>query len=241
MRWAYMMQATEGEQDRRNSLSISGGERADAALAVPTIDSESECAARSIESPDLRHWSACMRELSLHILDVLQNSVEAGATQVELSIEEDLVGDLYVIIVQDNGRGIDKLTLARVFDPFYTTRKTRHVGLGLPLFKAATERCNGGLMIVSQVGVGTTLRAAFQHSHLDRAPLGDITGTLMSFILGGGCDLTYEHRVDGREFGFATSELKAELGEVSLLHPAVREWLREFIAEGEATLIPFSS
>jgi Histidine kinase-, DNA gyrase B-, and HSP90-like ATPase len=182
-----------------------------------------------------------MRELSLHILDVLQNSVEAGATLVHLAIEEDLASDLYVITVRDNGKGMDEATQARVFDPFYTTRKTRHVGLGLPLFKAAAERCNGDLTISSQVGVGTTLRATFQHSHLDRAPLGDITGTLMSFILGGGCDLSYEHRMDGREFSFNTPAIKAELGDVSLLHPAVREWLRDFIDEGEATLIPFSS
>jgi hypothetical protein len=201
------------------------------------LDAECECAARSIEAPDLRHWSACMRELSLHILDVLQNSVEAGATLVELSIEEDSAADLFLITISDNGRGMDEATLARVFDPFYTTRKTRHVGLGLPLFKAATERCNGGLTIVSQVGVGTTLRAVFQHSHFDRAPLGDIAGTLMSFILGGGCDLNYQHRLDGREFSFNTAEIKAELGDVSLLHPAVREWLRDFIAMGEATLI----
>jgi len=177
-----------------------------------------------------------MRELSLHILDVLQNSVEAGATLVYLVIEEDLAADLFVITIRDNGRGMDEATVERVFDPFYTTRKTRHIGLGLPLFKAATERCNGDLILTSQVGVGTMLQAEFQHSHLDRAPLGDITGTLMSFILGGSCDLSYEHRIDGREFSFDTAEIKAELGDVSLLHPAVREWLRDFIVEGEASL-----
>jgi Histidine kinase-, DNA gyrase B-, and HSP90-like ATPase len=177
-----------------------------------------------------------MRELSLHILDVLQNSVEAGATLVQLVIEEDLAADLFVITIRDNGRGMDEATLARVFDPFYTTRKTRHVGLGLPLFRAAAERCNGDLLLTSQVGVGTTLQATFQHSHLDRAPLGDITGTLMSFVLGGSCDLSYEHRVNEREFSFNTAEIKAELEGVSLLHPAVRAWLRDFVAEGEAAL-----
>jgi Histidine kinase-, DNA gyrase B-, and HSP90-like ATPase len=211
-------------------------ERVDAIPTEPILDAECECAARSIETPDLRHWSACMRELSLHILDALQNSAEAGATLVQLSIEEDLAADLFVIAIQDNGRGMDEETLARVFDPFYTTRRTRHVGLGLPLFKAATERCRGDLILTSRVGVGTTLRATFQHSHLDRAPLGDITGTLMSSILGGSCDLSYEHRVDGRAFAFNTVEIKAELEGVSLLHPAVRSWLRAFIAEGEATL-----
>jgi hypothetical protein len=177
-----------------------------------------------------------MRELSLHILDVLQNSLEAGATLVELVIEEDLTGDELVIVVRDNGRGMDQKTLARVVDPFYTTRKTRQVGLGIPLFQAAAERSNGSLGITSLVGEGTEVKAVFQHSHIDRAPLGDMTGTLLTFILGGVCDLAYLHRVNDRQFTFSTAEMRAGLGEVSLSHPAVREWLREYIAEGEGSL-----
>ena len=181
-----------------------------------------------------------MRELSLHILDILQNSVEAGATRVVLTIDEDLAADRLTITVEDNGRGIPREKLAELFDPFYTTRLTRHVGLGLPLLKAAAERCNGDVTLASEVGVGTTLTAAFQHSHLDRAPLGDLTGTLLTFILGGACDLWYAHRVlaaGEREFAFDTAEIRAELGDVPLSHPDVREWLRQFIAEGEAVLI----
>ena len=177
-----------------------------------------------------------MRELSLHILDVLQNSLEAGATLVELVIEEDLAADRLLITVRDNGRGMDQAMLAQVTDPFYTTRKTRQVGLGIPLFQAAAERCNGSLSITSQAGKGTMLSAIFQHSHIDRAPLGDMTGTLLSFILGGICDLIYRHCVNERRFGLSTSEIRAELGDVSLSHPAVREWLREYIAEGERSL-----
>jgi hypothetical protein len=197
---------------------------------------DGDCASRSIESPELIHWSACMRELSLHILDVLQNSLEAGATLVELTIEEDLTADRLTITVRDNGRGMDEAQLARIFDPFFTTRSTRHVGLGLPLFKAAAQRCKGDLTVTSELAKGTTLQATFQHSHVDRAPLGDITGTLVAFILGGACDVRYIHRVDGKEFGFHTANIKAELGEIPLTHPAVREWLQEFIAEGERDL-----
>jgi Histidine kinase-, DNA gyrase B-, and HSP90-like ATPase len=178
-----------------------------------------------------------MRELSLHILDILQNSLEAGATLVELAIEEDLAADRLVITIQDNGCGMDEATLAQVVDPFYTSRKTRHVGLGVPLFQAAAERCNGDLRITSQVGRGTMLSARFQRSHIDRAPLGDMTGTLLSFILGGVCDLSYRHRVDGRQFLLSTAEIKADLGDVPFSHPAVREWLREYIAEGERSLV----
>jgi len=177
-----------------------------------------------------------MRELSLHILDVLQNSREAGATLIELTIEEDLLSDRLTIMVRDNGRGMNETQLARIFDPFYTTRKTRHVGLGLPLFKAAAERCNGDLTITSQLEKGTTLQATFEHSHIDRAPLGDLAGALLVVILGGTCDIHYAHRVDGKEFEFDTADFRAELGEVPLTHPEVRKWLQEFIADGERDL-----
>lgn len=185
-----------------------------------------------------------MRELSLHILDILQNSGEAGATLVELTIEEDLAADRLAIVVRDNGRGIPPDVLLHVFDPFFTSRKTRHVGLGLPLLKAAAERCEGDVVLTSEAGVGTTVTAAFRHSHIDRAPLGDLTATLLSFILGGSCDLHYVHRVMAgrqgekaiREFEFHTAEIKAELGDVPLTHPAVRQWLQAFIAAGEAEL-----
>jgi hypothetical protein len=177
-----------------------------------------------------------MRELSLHILDALENSLEAGATRIELTIDEDLAADRLTVAIQDNGRGMSEEQLARIFDPFFTTRSTRHVGLGIPLFKAAAERCDGGLTIASQPGKGTTLRATFQHDHIDRAPLGNITGTLLAVILSGSCDLYYVHRVDGREFAFSTRDVRSGLGEVPLAHPRVREWLNDFIDEGEASL-----
>ncbi len=177
-----------------------------------------------------------MRELSLHILDALQNSLEAGATLVELTIVEDLAADSLTIIIGDNGRGMSEDQLARIFDPFFTTRSTRHVGLGIPLFRAATQRCNGDLTITSQLGEGTTLCATFQHSHIDRAPVGDIAGTLLSFILSGSCDLHYVHRVNGRAFEFRTDGIRTELGDIPLTHPKVRKWLQGFIAEGEQTL-----
>jgi hypothetical protein len=177
-----------------------------------------------------------MRELSLHILDALQNSLEAGASFIELIIEESLAADRLVITIRDNGRGMSEEQLSRVFDPFFTTRSTRHVGLGIPLFKAAAERCNGDLTISSQLGKGTRLQATFQHSHIDRAPVGDMTGTLLAFILGGQCDVHYVHQVGDQRFEFGTAEIRAELGDVPLTHPPVRKWLREFIAEGEGEL-----
>ena len=175
----------------------------------------------------------CMRELSLHILDALENSLEAGASCVELIVEEDLAADRLLIAIRDNGRGMSEAQLSRVFDPFFTTRTTRHVGLGIPLFKAAAERCHGSLILSSRPGAGTVLRATFQHSHIDRAPLGDLRGTLLAVILSGMCDVRYVHRVNGRTFEFHTADMRAELGDVPLTHPAVRKWLQEFIDEGE--------
>jgi hypothetical protein len=183
-----------------------------------------------------------MREQSLHILDVLVNSLEAGATCIELTIEEDLTTDRLTITVRDNGRGMDEAQLSRILDPFYTTRKVRHVGLGLPLFKAAAERCNGNLTVTSQPGQGTTVQAIFQHSHIDRAPLGNLTGTLVRFVVSAKCDMHYVHRVsktedeEARVFEFSTADIKAELGGAPLTHIAVQQWLHKFIAEGEAEL-----
>ena len=178
-----------------------------------------------------------MRELSLHILDALQNSVEAGASRVKLTIEEDVIADRLTIIIDDNGRGMDTETARKAVDPFYTTRKTRHVGLGLPLFATAAEQCNGSLTLESELGKGTSLKVTFQHSHIDRAPMGDICSSLLILLLSKSLvDLHYIHRVNRRQFEFDTTQIRAELGDVPLSHPSVRDWLSEFIAQGEREL-----
>jgi len=175
-----------------------------------------------------------MRELSLHILDALQNSAEAGASRVKLTIEEDMTADRLTIIIEDNGRGMDAETMKKAVDPFYTTRTTRHVGLGLPLFAAAAQQCNGDLTLESELGKGTSVKVVFQHSHIDRAPMGDICGSLLTLLLAKShVDLHYVHRVNGRRFEFDTAEIRTKLGDVPLSYPAVRDWLREFIAQGE--------
>jgi anti-sigma regulatory factor (Ser/Thr protein kinase) len=178
-----------------------------------------------------------MRELSLHILDALQNSVEAGASRVKLTIEEDRTSDRLTIIIDDNGRGMDVETVKKAVDPFYTSRATRQVGLGLPLFAAAAEQAGGNLTLESKVGMGTTLKVILQHSHIDRAPMGDICSSLLALLLSKSpVDLHYVHRVDRRQFEFDTAHIRAELGDAPLSHPAVRDWLCEFIAQGERVL-----
>jgi len=178
-----------------------------------------------------------VRELSLHILDILENALEAGATLVTLDINEDSAEDLLTLEISDNGRGMDTKTLEHVQDPFFTTRKTRRVGLGIPLLRAAAERCGGGLEIQSQLGVGTRLRVTFELDNIDRAPLGDMFGTLMGFVVSSSdCDLIYHHQVDDRSFDFDTRDIREAIGERSLTEPSIRSWLRAFISEGLSEL-----
>ena len=182
-----------------------------------------------------------MRELSLHILDMVENAIEAGAQHVGLAIVEDLDADRLSIAIRDDGRGMDAETVRAVRDPFFTTRTTRHVGLGIPLFAAAVERCAGALTIDSVPGEGTTIVAALEHSHIDRAPLGDMPATLMCILMRDqDLDVHYVHRVvkQGIESAFEldTAQIRQELDDVPLHLPSVRHWLGEFVAQGEQQL-----
>lgn len=156
---------------------------------------------------------------------------------VWLRVDEDLEEDRLTIEVEDNGRGMGEETMNRVKDPFFTTRKTRHVGLGLPLFAAATERCEGDLKVQARPGGGTRATAVFRQSHIDRAPLGDMPRTLLSFLLGEPfCDLVYCHRKGGNTYRLDTREVCRELGPVPLTHPTVREWLVQYLKQAEQSL-----
>jgi anti-sigma regulatory factor (Ser/Thr protein kinase) len=178
-----------------------------------------------------------VRELALHVLDILQNAVEAGATRVSLDIREDESADMLTITVGDNGRGMDAAGLAKATDPFYTSRTTRHVGLGLPLWSAAAERAGGRITVQSQPGVGTSVAASFRLSHPDRQPLGDVTGALLAFVLAERpVDLRYWHQTARGEFAFDTAEIRSTLADVPISHPAVRQWLAEYLAEGEESV-----
>ena len=178
-----------------------------------------------------------MRELALHLLDIAQNSVAAGATRIEIGVDEDIRRDLLRMCVKDDGRGMDEAMVARVVDPFVTSRATRKVGLGIPLLKAAAESCNGYLRISSAPGRGTTIEAAFQHSHIDRMPLGDVPGTLYTLIVGWP-DIRWilRYRVDGSTFEFDSQPIRQELGDIPLTEPSVLAFIRESLQEGVAGL-----
>ena len=176
-----------------------------------------------------------MKELSLHLLDIAQNSIAAGARHVDLGVEER--GEMLWLTVADDGRGMSPEFLASVTDPFTTTRTTRKVGLGLPLLRLAAEQTGGELRVESQLGVGTTVTATFHTDHIDCPPLGDTASTvsLLAQGLPEGMELTYTRKTERGEFRFVTAEIRAVLGpHVPLSEPEVAEWIRAYVAEGEA-------
>ena len=174
-----------------------------------------------------------MRELSLHILDIAENSVSAGGSRVEVSVIEETVNDRLSIVISDNGKGMDAETVSRVLDPFVTSRTTRKVGLGLPLLKAAAEGCNGELTIESEPGVGTTVQVSFQHSHIDRMPLGDLAETWLTLLLGSPeVNWVFYYQVDDAIFFIDDLELKRELEGISITEPGVIRIIRELIRDG---------
>jgi hypothetical protein len=172
-------------------------------------------------------------ELSLHILDIAENSIRAGANLIRITVEEDLPAKRYVLEITDNGSGMSKEVREKALDPFFTSKKVRRVGLGLPMLADATERTGGGFLLESEVGKGTRVRAEFGLDHIDRQPLGKITGTLIAIIIGNPqTDFVYEHRRNGRAYVLDTREVKEELEDIPINHPEVLHFLRENIQEG---------
>lgn len=179
-----------------------------------------------------------MKELSLHILDILQNSTAANSSLVELIINEDTSKDIFEFQVIDNGKGMDEEFLKNVVSPFTTKRKTRKVGLGIPLLKMAAENADGGIDIKSKVGEGTTIKATFRHSHIDRQPLGNIVDTVFTVMTSyTDIDFVYTHIVNGETFTVDTRQLKEVLGDVPLNQQSVMMWLLEYLREGEENLV----
>jgi anti-sigma regulatory factor (Ser/Thr protein kinase) len=176
-----------------------------------------------------------MRELALHLLDLAENSVAAGATRVAITVEEDLAHDRLRLCVTDNGRGMDASFSARASDPFVTTRRDRKVGLGLALLAEAAEACAGTLSVESTPGAGTTVAAEMQHSHVDRMPLGDLAGTWLTLLVTHGpVNWQFEYRVGDGLFVFDDADLKRACGGLRLSDPAVLQYLRPLFEEGVA-------
>jgi len=170
-------------------------------------------------------------------MDVIENGLNAGADLVTLAIVEDKKEDRLRITITDNGRGIPDYMLDRVVDPFFTTRSTRRVGLGLSLIREASRRCGGEFTIKSREGKGTEVRVSFRLGHIDLAPLGDMGGSLTCLIMGNpGVDFVYTHEVDGRVFHLDTRDVKKELDGFPINNPKVLKYLADIIRDSLAGL-----
>lgn len=173
-----------------------------------------------------------MNELSLHILDILGNSVRAGAGEVELAITESRAENIYRMVFRDNGKGMSPEMLDDIFNPWVTSRKERRVGLGLSLLKQSAELCGGDLMISSVPGEGTTVCVEFEFAHLDRPVAGDIAGSLV-ITAASAPDITflYTHTTDAGSYRFSTVEVMEALDGVSLTNPTIMRAVEEMIRE----------
>lgn len=171
-----------------------------------------------------------MREISLHIMDIIQNSIDAKAQLVILEINEDIVNNQITVKITDNGFGISEDILPNITDPFITSRKSRGVGLGLSLFEATCQRSNGYLKVSSKVNVGTEVIASMEYNNIDRPPMGKIEETILSLILTSNIDILYIHKTNENEFKFDTREIKKLVGD-DLGNYEIVLWLKEYIRE----------
>ena len=174
-----------------------------------------------------------MQDLSLHILDITENSIGAGATTIEIVIDENRSQNLLTIKIQDNGKGLDKKSLEKVLDPFYTTKEAKRIGLGVSMLAHAAKEADGTFDIKSEKGEGTKITATFMYDHIDRKPLGSMVDTIIALIATADSrfDLVYKHRKNNKSFLLDTKALRQELQGVSLSDPEVLDYLRKEISK----------
>jgi hypothetical protein len=174
-----------------------------------------------------------VEDICFHLIDLVQNSVAAGAGDIRLNIVESKDQDILTLEVADDGRGMDKQTLEKVQDPFFTTKSFKKVGLGIPLLKATAQICRGDFNIRSNVGRGTQIKASLQRGHLDCPPLGNLEETLLSLLVSlDKINLQFFYRSDRGEFSISSSAIRQQVGELHFSHPQVYQFLREYIHEG---------
>ncbi len=175
-----------------------------------------------------------MTELSLNVLDVVNNSVRADASLIVIKITIDTKKDIMTILIEDNGKGMTPEQLQQVEDPFFTTRTTRKVGLGVPFFKLVAEASGGSFSITSTPGKGTSVLATFGYSSIDRMPLGDITSTIHTLItLNLNIDFVYSYRVDESEFILDTREFREIIGDIPFNAKEISSYIKEYLEENK--------
>ncbi|MEA1970258.1 MAG: sensor histidine kinase [Thermodesulfobacteriota bacterium] len=174
-----------------------------------------------------------MLELSMNILDIVENSTRAGASLIKISITENRKNDILRIEITDDGEGMEPNIIKKALDPFYTSKDVRRVGLGLPMLSHAAKIAAGRFMIESKKGQGTTVMADFKYSHIDRQPLGDMPGSMATIIAGNPLvDFVYTHLSDGKRYTLDTREVKNKLEDVPIDHPKVIQFIKENIRDG---------
>jgi anti-sigma regulatory factor (Ser/Thr protein kinase) len=176
-----------------------------------------------------------MTEISLNILDAAENSARADALLISILVWVDTGNDRLTTVITDDGCGMTKDELTKVMDPFFTTRKTRKVGLGIPFFKYAAECTGGTFTIQSKPGCGTTITAVFGLSHIDRMPLGNINGTIETLIT---ChpdkDFLYTYRYNESSFELDTRNFRKILGDIPFDEPEISSFIKEYLRENKS-------
>ena len=174
-----------------------------------------------------------MEDLSLHILDIAENSIRANAENISISIQENTQKDLLSLNIIDDGFGMDKETLKKALNPFFSTKKERRFGLGLSMLAESARAANGQFSIESKPGKGTHIRATFQASHIDRKPLGDISTTLVTLIIGNSeIDIVYMHAFNTSNYRLDTQDIKKQLNGIPVSSPEGMKYIRKNIKEG---------
>ncbi|MFW6136587.1 MAG: ATP-binding protein [Candidatus Aminicenantaceae bacterium] len=174
-----------------------------------------------------------MEEISLHILDIAQNSIKAEAGELKIIIDEKPSRDTVVLEIIDNGKGMDPQTLRRAGDPFFTTKRRKRYGLGIPLLAQAAETAGGRFSIDSKPGNGTHLKAVLQASHIDRQPLGDMSATITTLLASHPeIDLTYTHQYENDRFVFRTDDIKSRIGKTPIDSTEVLKFIQSYIQQG---------
>ena len=178
-----------------------------------------------------------MEDLSLHILDIAENSVNAGARNIRILIEEEVQLDCLTIEIEDDGKGMSAEAAERASDPFFTTRKTRRIGMGLPLLKEAAEMAKGKLEIRSAPNVGTTIRATFELSHIDRKPLGNMAETITALLATENqVNILYRHSRSGKIVTFDSKHVESQLGDILLNSIEALCLVRTYLEQEESSL-----
>lgn len=173
-----------------------------------------------------------MKDISLHILDIVQNSISAKATLIQVSVCDMLSTNQYTVSIADNGKGIKPEMLKTIDDPWTTSRTTRKVGMGIPLFKQNAELTGGKFEIKSELGKGTTLVANFVNKHIDRLPTGDLAGTYSILINSNpNIDFVFKHQTDNDAYELDTREVKKILEDTPITNPEIRKYIKEMLSE----------